>query len=89
MSALQATFQRKLLEADNNPEDVYTYDDMITTYNLKQRMPMRHINARQKSKSTWLHEGDTKFFFARMNLRRYRNIIKALFDEKGELIFDN
>lgn len=50
----------------------------------------KYIEAVQKSKIFRLTEGDSssKFFYLEMSMRKYKNNIKSLLNDKGELMYD-
>lgn len=53
-------------------------------------MHAKYVGAMQKSKINCLNEGDSnsRFFYAKMSMRRYIYNIKLLYSGKGELVFD-
>lgn len=48
------------------------------------------MNNLYRSKTLWLQEGDTKskFFYARMLMRKHKNSVQAIHTAKGQYMYD-
>lgn len=84
---LQSNFDT-LFHLDWDLENQTLYDNMYhTSQKLKDQLGKQNEFSH---KVLWLHQGDnnTKYFYAKMSMRKHRNNIQALMDAQGQYIYD-
>lgn len=86
---LEQKYNLLLADVDSNPLDTTLYDKLKDTYfQWKEQCHVDFLNAKQKAKINWLHDGDscTKLFHTKMSRRRYINNWSQLIMNNGEII---
>lgn len=83
ISRLHSEFDTTFHQTDLDPENTMLYDTMFPLGQRLNDQIQKHVQLlRQKSKVHWLQQRvtNTKFFYAKMSMRRHRNKIHALLD---------
>lgn len=92
INKLQEDFSSAFLQLDQDPDNTLLYDMVHQiSATLTEKLQRQHLLLQQQSKVLWLQQGDssTKFFYAKMSMRRQRNTIQALLKPDGSYIYDH